>query len=48
MDKDKWNAKNEVIKYYKRIMKNRMKYMKINFIKLKVTAMIDGMMNQIV
>lgn len=33
--KGEWNAKNEVTKYYKKIMKNRMKYMKINFRKVK-------------
>lgn len=33
--KNKWKAKNEVTKYYKKIMKNRMNYMKINFEKVK-------------
>ncbi|WP_430538027.1 viroplasmin family protein [Clostridium perfringens] len=33
--KGEWNAKNEVTKFYKKIMKNRMKYMKINFRKVK-------------
>ncbi|MGU8577956.1 ribonuclease H1 domain-containing protein [Clostridium perfringens] len=33
--KGTWNAKNEVTKFYKKIMKNRMKYMKINFRKVK-------------
>ena len=33
--KGEWNAKNEVTKFYKNIMKNRMKYMKINFRKVK-------------
>ncbi|HFD2048852.1 TPA: RNase H family protein [Clostridium perfringens] len=33
--KGEWNAKNEVTKFYKKIMKNRMKYIKINFRKVK-------------
>lgn len=33
--KGQWGAKNEVTKYYQKVMKERMKYIKINFQKVK-------------